>query len=69
MTRPAWPHDGVEHTLRYKPFRSQRVRASKVDADHHFVLTPVSTLESVFREARMAFLLKEGRVAKPQWGM
>jgi hypothetical protein len=66
MTYPAWPDDGVEHALRHKPFCSRRVRAPKIDSDGCFVLTPISTLESVLREARMPFLLKDGCVAKPQ---
>jgi hypothetical protein len=65
-TYPAGPDDGVEHALGYKPFGFRRVRPPKVDADGCFVLTLVSTLESVLREAWMPFLLKDGCVAKPQ---
>ena len=66
MTWPVWPDDGVEHAPGYKPFGFRRLRTPKIDSDGCFVLTLVSTLESVLREARMAFLLKDGCVAKPE---
>ena len=66
MTCPARPPDRVEHTLGYESVRPRRVRASKIDADGCFVLTLVSTLESVLRETRTPFLLKYGRIAKSQ---
>jgi hypothetical protein len=56
----------VEHTLRYKSVGPRWVGAPKIDANCCFVLTLVSTLESVLRETRTPFLLKHGRIAKSQ---
>jgi hypothetical protein len=66
MTSPAWPPDRVEHALRYNQVHSRGVRASKIDANGCFVLTLVSTLEAILREAWAPFLRKHGRIAKLQ---